>query len=300
MNNKNRLLVSDIQRFCTHDGPGVRTVVFLKGCPLRCPWCANPESLEVKQELYYIKNKCIACGECIKVCPEYCISITDTSILIDRDVCTCCFLCTRVCPATALQIKGKWYTIDELIEQILKDKDFFAESSGGLTLSGGEVLMQAVAAKVLLRCVKELGIHCAIETSGFARWESFKRILPFCDLVYFDVKMTDPIRHLSIIGQDNRTILDNLSAAVKEGANIIVRIPMIPGYTMDDDNINALINLLRLLDLPVELLMFHQLGKNKYSSMGKSYELENTPSLKKESLAPIVERFKMAGLKVIQ
>jgi pyruvate formate lyase activating enzyme len=198
-----------------------------------------------------------------------------------------------------LQIKGRWYTVDELIEQVLKDKNFFDESGGGLTLSGGEVLMQAAAVEVLLRYIKELGIHCAIETSGFARWERFKRILPFCDLVYFDVKIADPARHFSVIGRDNRTILNNLSAAVKEGANIIVRIPMIPGYNMDDNNINTLIDTLRLPGLPVEFLMFHQLGKNKYSSIGKPYELEDIPSLKKEDIASIAERFKTAGLKVI-
>jgi pyruvate formate lyase activating enzyme len=255
--------------------------------------------LETREELYLVKNKCIACGECIKVCPARCLSITNASILVDRNACTRCFLCTRVCPSTALQIKGRWYTIDELVEQILKDKDFFIESGGGLTLSGGEVLMQAVTTEVLLRRVKELDIHCAIETSGFARWESLKRLLPFCDLIYFDIKMADPIRHLNVIGQDNRTILDNLSAAVKEGANIIVRIPLIPGYNMDDDNINALIESLQFLDLPVEPLMFHQLGKNKYSSVGKPYELEDTPPLKKEDFASVVEKLNMAGLRVI-
>jgi pyruvate formate lyase activating enzyme len=299
MNNENELLVSDIQRFCTHDGPGVRTVIFLKGCPLRCPWCANPESLEAAEELYYVKNKCIACGECIEACPAHCLSITNTSVVIDRNACTRCFLCTRACPSTALQIKGRWYTIDELVEQILKDKDFFAESGGGLTLSGGEVLIQAAAAEVLLCRVKELNIHCAIETSGFARWESLKRILPFCDLIYFDIKMADPIRHLNVIGQNNRTILDNLSAAAKEKTNIIVRVPMVPGYNMDDDNINALIESLQFLDLPVEPLMFHQLGKNKYSSVGKPYELEGTPPLKKKDFASVVERLTMAGIRVI-
>ncbi|MDR1507097.1 MAG: glycyl-radical enzyme activating protein [Treponema sp.] len=299
MSNENKLLVSDIQRFCTHDGPGVRTVVFLKGCPLRCPWCANPESLEARQELYYIKNKCIACGECIKACPEHCISVTDKHVVVERDTCTHCFLCTGVCPATALQIKGRWYTADELVEQVLKDQEFFDRSGGGLTLSGGEVLAQAAAAEILLRRIKQLGIHCAIETSGFARWKNLGRILPFCDLVYYDIKMADAERHLSVTGQDNKIILNNLFAAVKEGANIVIRLPMIPGRNMDDDNINALIKMLLPYNLPVEPLVFHQLGKNKYSAVGKPYEMENAAVSKKEDLASIAERLKRAGLKVI-
>jgi pyruvate formate lyase activating enzyme len=301
-----KALICDIQRFCTHDGPGVRTVIFFKGCPLHCPWCSNPESIGTSPELYYIKNKCIGCGECIKVCPQDCIFPAEPlaagekkTIVIDRSKCVSCFSCVKECPTMALIAKGERRSITDLMEKALADKVFFDESGGGITLSGGEVMLQASAAEALLKSAKEEKLHTAIETSGYGKSETLDRLLRYCDLVFFDVKMVNRERHKKMTGQSNDLIIFNLRKVAEEKKSLIVRLPMIPGYNMDDDNVRDVIDLLAPLDIPVEPLLFHQLGKNKYVSLGKDYALEQAETLHHKSAENIIKKLVQAGIKTI-
>lgn len=298
-NENAKALVYDIQRFCLHDGPGVRTTVFFKGCLLRCPWCSNPESISPSPEVYYIRSKCIACGECVRACGEGCIELVDGEVRIDREKCVNCFSCVAACPTKALVKKGERMTAAELLQKALADRDFYDESGGGVTVSGGDPLLQSPVVAGFLRLAKAEGLHTAMETSGFASRQALERVLPYCDLVYIDVKHADPLRHREIIGQDNEIIHDNLRFLAGTGKEVIVRLPLIPGYNMDEDSIDKLIALLQPLGLPVEPLLFHQLGKNKYHSVGKKYDLAEARPLDESEIEVIGEKLAAAGLRVI-
>jgi glycyl-radical enzyme activating protein family len=298
-NANTKALVYDIQRFCLHDGPGVRTTVFFKGCPLRCPWCSNPESISPSPEIYHIRSKCIACGECVSACKEGCLELADGELRIDRGKCAGCFSCVAACPTRALVKKGEETTAAELLRKALADRDFYDESGGGVTVSGGEPLSQPRAVAEFLRLVKAEGLHTAMETSGFASREALLGVLPYCDLVYIDVKHADPLRHREIVGQDNGIIHDNLRYLAGTGKEVIVRLPLIPGYNMDGDSIDKLIALLKPLALPVEPLLFHQFGKNKYLSVGRKYDLAEARPLDESEIEIVREKLAAAGLRII-
>lgn len=292
-------LVYDIQRFCLHDGPGVRTTIFFKGCPLRCPWCSNPESISPAPEVYYLRSKCIACGECVRACRDNCLHLTEDGLSIDREKCGSCFSCVAVCPTKALVRKGEEMTAEELLRKALADRDFYDESGGGVTVSGGEPLLQSHAVAEFFRLAKEQGLHTAMETSGFASRDALDRVLPYCDLVHIDVKHADPLQHRAIVGQDNGLINDNLRYLAGTGKKVIVRLPLIPGYNMDENSVEKLIMLLEPLGLPVEPLLFHQLGKNKYLSVGKKYDLAEARPLDESEVQVIREKMIAAGLRVL-
>ena len=292
--------VSNIQRFCVHDGPGIRTVVFLTGCPLRCKWCQNPETYTAAPQLMYNKALCTRCGLCVEACQQHAISRTDNDgVCTDKGLCDRCFLCTQACPFQARQVSSKPYTIPQLVKEILKDAVFFKNSRGGVTLSGGEPMLHPGFCVDLLTRLKQRGIHTAIETCGFAPWESFERILPVVDLFLYDIKLIDPEKHVRWTGQDNQLIRANLAALVGGGKPITVRVPLIPGVN-DDEEFEEIVSFMAhfasLRDL--HILPFHQLGSSKYELLGKAYDLADIQENNAERIEACKRYGESKGLRV--
>ena len=299
MNGLEKGLIFDIQRYCIHDGPGIRTVVFFKGCPLRCKWCANPESLNAFEELGYGKNDCIRCGSCVKACKNGAITLGEDGIVINRKKCSLCFDCAAVCPTGAMRMMGKCYSLEEVIEIVKKDEMFYKNSGGGLTLSGGELLRQSEFASALLEKAKELGIHTAIETSGYAQWDSFKQVLKNTDLVLMDIKHVNDEKHTLYTGVSNTLILGNFKKIQKLGKPLIVRIPVIPGFNTDEESIGEYIDFLTGCGIcEVNLLAFHQLGESKYDMMGMDYSFRGIKPPTDEEMKAIAGRMQSKGINV--
>lgn len=259
--------VFDIQRFSVKDGPGIRTTVFVKGCPLNCVWCHNPESKEREPILAFDKTKCIGCGKCVSVCQSRAISAIGQ---IDREKCSLCKDCAEGCVG-ALEILGEEARLDGIIETVLKDKPFYDNSGGGLTVSGGEPMYSPVFTNRLLKEAKKQAIHTCTETCGFGKWSDFEELLPFTDLFLFDIKETDPTLHKKYTGSDNSLILQNLYNLNRLGAKIILRCPIIPGYNDRDEHFESIANIANELEnvLHVEVLPYHPLGKSKSELIGQ-------------------------------
>ena len=273
-------VIFDIQKFCIHDGPGIRTTVFLKGCPLRCAWCHNPESQRQKSELLYTGHSCIGCGACLSVCPDHAHRIEDGTHILDRALCRACGICAKACPAQALSIAGKEVSAEEILSEVLRDKPFYEASGGGLTISGGEPCLQSDFTLALLKGAKENGLHTCVETCGFTDTEKLLAIAAFTDLFLYDWKCTDNALHRTYTGVGNEKILKNLYALDEIGASVILRCPIIPEVNNNAahfDGIAALANELKCISA-VEIEPYHAFGTGKSESLGVSATVFSTPA----------------------
>lgn len=264
--------IFNIQRFSTHDGPGIRTVVFFKGCPLRCRWCQNPESQSASPVLMQKKESCVGCGRCAAVCPHGAASIEDGVCRIDRSKCRGCGECARVCPVQALTLSGYTITVDEVMTEVLKDRSYYMNSGGGVTLSGGEATAQPDFALEILARSKAKYIGTAVETCGFVSPDVLRRFIPLTDLFLYDVKAVRSEKHLYGTGQSNGLILENLRMLMDGGAHVKLRMPLIPGYNDAREDVLALRRLAEELHIPpdtIELLKYNQLGEVKFGRLGR-------------------------------
>lgn len=266
-------IIFNIQRFSIHDGPGIRTLVFFKGCNMRCKWCCNPESQNFGPELYFYSEKCIGCLACMNVCPQGAIKSTETGQTVTlRDLCKNCGNCTLVCYTRAREMKGQKMSVQEVVDMVKKDQAFYESSGGGVTLGGGEPLLRpGFAASVLEEC-KKSGIHSAIETAGYVSWSSFEAVLPFTDLFLFDLKHMDSKIHEAYTGVGNEIILANLRRLSGLTTNIIVRVPIIPDFNDHDAEILKIARFVSELKIrELHLLPYHRYGEEKYRYLGREY-----------------------------
>ncbi|MEY8390886.1 glycyl-radical enzyme activating protein [Lachnospiraceae bacterium] len=278
-------IIFNIQKFSLHDGPGIRTVVFFKGCPLSCKWCANPESQTANIQILLDRDKCTACQTCVRTCTSGAITMTGSGVQINHSRCRQCLSCVFACPRKALTAEGKEQTIPEILEICLQDKEFYEESGGGVTLSGGEALMHPQFALSLLKTLKQHNIHTAIETTGYASAEIFDRVTACADLLLFDVKHWDEKKHIEGTRVSNRIILENLKRAIAAGKNVLPRLPVIPGYNNSSQDAEGFATLLTETGAKqIQLLPFHQFGERKYDMLGKNYSYANIPALHEEDL----------------
>jgi pyruvate formate lyase activating enzyme len=256
-------LVFDIKRYAIHDGPGIRTTVFLKGCPLRCPWCQNPESVRAGAEVAFFEQRCVRCGTCEQVCPEDAVDPATRRPVDER--CTRCGQCTTTCPGMAREIVGTSMSVEEVVRAVERDTVFHDESGGGVTFSGGEPLLQAEFLRACLIRLRSFGCHTAVDTTGFAREEVVLDIAVHADLFLYDLKLMDARRHEQLVGVSNEPILRNLRAVVERGTPVWIRVPLLPGINDDEQNLTQLAEFLRDLraDLPVQLLPYHRVGTGK-------------------------------------
>jgi len=291
-------MIFNIQRFSLHDGPGIRTTVFLKGCPLSCRWCANPESISPKPELGFISARCNKCRKCITACPEGALTF-DRSLEIDRSRCTCCGKCTEVCYPEALTIFGKEMSVEEVFRVVKRDDIFYRSSHGGVTVSGGEPLMQPSFVYSLFKLCREAGIHTCLDTSGYADTESLKKVLTVTDMVLFDIKHINPEIHRRYTGKNNEPVLRNARIVALSGVSMVCRLPLIPGVNDTPENIEGTVRFLSEIgdDIPIEILPYHRLGKPKYEALGRAYPMEGVTPPPREHVENVKRAFETLGAK---
>jgi pyruvate formate lyase activating enzyme len=268
--------VFNIQRYSIDDGPGIRTTVFLKGCPLRCTWCSNPESQAAEPEVSHSGALCKRCGHCAQVCELRAITVTDSGTHIDRAVCNNCGRCVEACSYQAMKMLGRRMTVEEVLREVIKDKQYYEISGGGVTVSGGEPLFQPQFVAALLRQCRENGVHTCVETCGFGSRRDLDEILTHADLVLFDVKVVEEATHVRLTGRGNRVILDNLDALIARGIPLVIRVPVVPGQNDAGEQIADLARIMKAKDLKtIELMPYHKYGSGKYEMLGRHYALSD-------------------------
>ncbi len=292
--------IFSIQRYSIQDGPGIRTTVFFKGCPLRCKWCSNPESQGSLPEVMVRRPKCEGCGECVKACPRGAVDLVEGRVHIDRSLCDLCMDCVEACPTGALEVTGREITVGEALHECCQDEPFYRNSDGGVTLSGGEPLYQPEFALHLLKACKEKALSTALDTCGYASWEVLDAILVYTDLVLFDLKHLDPETHRMGTGVENERILQNLRKMTDFGrARVWIRIPLIPGFNDSEEHARAVAKV--LAGMPVEkvsLLSYHEWGRPKYESLGRDYPFEGRDRDDEEKVGKIKVLLESEGLPV--
>lgn len=293
-------MVFSIQRFSLQDGPGIRTTVFLKGCSLKCDWCSNPESQSPHSEIMFRAQNCKACGTCVDACQIRAITFEDNTPHLNRDMCTLCMECVKACPNGALQASGEMISVEDIVNEVCKDELYYKNSGGGVTLSGGEPLLQSEFTYNLLKACKEKGLKTALDTCGHAPWDAMKRALEYTDIVLIDLKHLDPEKHLHATGVGNELILENLQKTVQSNqSRIWIRIPVIEGFNDSKGYFHDLAAYFKTMSLEkVSLLAYHEWGKAKYTALGRPYPKSSQGSLDKERLEPLKEILEAAGITV--
>jgi len=290
-----RGLIFNIQRYSIHDGPGIRTTVFLKGCPLECFWCQNPESQRGTPEIFLNKEQCTLCGQCVAICPTGASSLLLERSTIDRGKCTGCGMCVDVCPSGARSLVGRYATVEEVVQEVVRDKKFYENSGGGVSLSGGDPTVQIEFALAILRGWKEEGLHTVLDTCGYASWLIMEKLLEFTDLVLYDIKCMDTTKHYGATGKPNDIILENAKKIAKCKL-MRVRVPMIPGFNDTAEEVRAIAEFVKdeLGAVDIDLLPYNKWAESKYDRLGKTcFHLEEQSEEDMERLRAIVSSVMM-------
>lgn len=291
--------VTSIQKYSIHDGDGIRTTIFFKGCPLTCTWCHNPETQSYQKQTTHDLEKCVSCGSCMKACPKQAIYENQYRILTDFNKCNSCGVCLDYCVLNLREIMGTEYTIEELTAQIKKDEMFYEESGGGVTLSGGEVMTQNMDyIEALIRAINRQGISITVDTCGYAPYANFARILPFVNTFLYDIKAMDSAIHKQYTGVGNELILENLNKLSSEGARIFIRIPLIKEVNGTEQEMELIINYLKqhaINPAQVNLLPYHNTGSGKYNKLGQEYEGTDLHAPVPDEMEQFATLFKQAG-----
>lgn len=296
---EHKATLMDIKRFAVHDGPGIRTTLFLKGCSLRCLWCHNPEGIGRETQLAFYDHKCIQCGECAKVCPTGAHRISDTGHSFIRSACIGCGACEKVCLGGALTLFGRQINVDEAYEIVTEDAVFYRET-GGVTVSGGEPLLNPDFIYALFTRLKANGIHTAVDTCGNVPWENFAKVLPAADLFLYDIKHIDPDAHKKLTGADNRRILNNLRNLSEAGAKIELRMPLVPQSNDSEETLRGIGAFLKDLNITrMKVLPYHSMARSKYAALGMCDTMPDVPSPTDEDLQNAVNLLRSYGINAI-